>query len=266
LLLAACFGSALHACGPKGGTDVGNGAAVRYNLRAYGQVSPDGAQPIVLPGGVEVDAVWVVAGSLRLKAVGACAADDEDADDDGGEGDGAAARELRYDAPIVANLLDQGVLGEHPELEGAAGKYCQLQVSLEGLDAAALPPSAPAELAGSSVVVRGRRADGVAFVASTRSPIKLKLQAKRFTFEVPNGDNAHIVGFDLSAMVAALGLETLQGAAIVVDETSAPERVKAFDRAVKGSAKLFRDGDGDGALSAAEREPGIELAEDQGED
>ncbi len=244
---------------------MGNGAAIRYNLRAYEQPMPAGSQPIVLAEGTEVDAVWVAAGSLRLKAIGGCGADD-DVDEDGGEGEGAADRELRYDAPIVANLLDQGVLGDHPELEGVAGKYCQLHVSLEGLDAAALPPSAPTELAGRSVLVTGRRADGVAFAASTRSSIKLKLQAKRFTFEVPSGDSAHIVGFELSEIVAALSLDALKGPAIVIDETSEPERVKAFDRAVKGSAKLFRDGDGDGALADEERTPGTELAEDQGED
>jgi hypothetical protein len=256
-LLAACFGLALHACGPKGGTDVGNGAAVRYNLRAYGQSTTAEAPPIVLADGVEVDAVWVVVGSLRLKSGRACSTDEEDGEGEPGE--------FRYDVPVVANLLTVGVLGERPELDAAAGRYCQLHVGLEGLDAAALPALAPAELVGKSVLIRGRRADGVPFVASTPSPIKLKLEAKASTFEVESGDNAHIVGIELSTVVTALELDAFDGEGIVIDEGE-PEAVRAFERAVKRSARLFRDDDADGVLSPDEREQGDELAVDEGDE
>jgi hypothetical protein len=83
---------------------------------------------------------------------------------------------------------------------------------------------------------------------------------------VADGENGHIVGFEVASIAAALQLETFEGDAIAIDETTAPDAVKLLNRAVKRSAKLFRDEDGDGELSSAERQAGAELAEDEGDD
>jgi hypothetical protein len=118
-----------------------------------------------LSNSAELDALWVTATAIRLKYGPGCTgeADDDDAADRAGE--------FRLEGPIVANLLADGILGSHPELEAAPGSYCRLQVVIEALDAEALPASAPAELSGKSVLITGRRGDGVPFVASTRSTV-----------------------------------------------------------------------------------------------
>ena len=58
--------SALVSCGPKGGTDVGNGATVKVDLRAYEEAPMTTGKSLKLASGVEIDAVWIGVRDLKL--------------------------------------------------------------------------------------------------------------------------------------------------------------------------------------------------------
>lgn len=243
----ACSLIAIASCGPKGGTDVGNGASVKINVRGYEQPQMGGTQAVTLENGVVLDSVWVAVERIRLRAGSDCSgADDPPVD---------------FDGPAIADLLGPGVVTGAPEFEVAGGSYCRLHVSLHRVDAAELPVGAPAELGGASVLVLGRRADGVPFTIRTKQPFELRLDANDGAFEL-NGEEALILGFELRLLVDSVDLDSFPGPEISIDDDTAPNVVAQFDRAVRTSAKLFDDENADGGLSPSERDT-AELATGQ---
>ncbi len=232
-------------CGPKGGTDVGNGATVSYNVRAYEKAPSASEQALTLSNGVEVDAVWVSIEQFRLTPGGSCGA-------------GAAGDPPDFQGPVIADLLGAGVVTELPRYDVDAGEYCRLRVTLHAVDAAELPATAPPELAGHSVLVTGRRADGTAFSIRTDQKFQLKLDADT-PFEL-RGVEPLIIGFDLASMIASVDLDSFPGPTIVVDATT-PSVIAQFDQALRAAPSLFRDEDGNGDLSPAESAAGEEIAE-----
>ena len=242
----ACSLIAIASCGPKGGTDVGNGASVKINVRGYEQPQMGGTQAVTLENGVELDSVWVAIERVRLRS-GSCAGPDDSP--------------LALQGPVIAGLLGPGVVSGTPEFETASGSYCRLHVSLHRVDAGELPVGAPAELGGASVLVLGRRADGVPFTIRTKQPFELRLDAKDGAFDL-DGEEALILGFELRALVDSVDLDSFSGPEILIDDDTEPSVVAQFDRAVRLSARLFDDENADGGLSPSERDT-AELATGQ---
>ncbi|MBL9021620.1 MAG: hypothetical protein JNL21_05445 [Myxococcales bacterium] len=244
----ACGLVLLASCGPKGGTDVGNGATVKLNVRGYEQPTMGGAQSVTLENGVELDSVWIAVEKVKLRAGEDCS--------------GGSDPPVDFEGPAIADLLGAGVVNDVPQFDVEAGSYCRLHVSLHRVDATELPPSAPAELAGSSVVVLGRRADGVPFTIRTKQSFELKLDARGgVPFEL-SGEEALILGFELRALIDAVELDSFSGPEIVIDDDTAPPVIARFDQAIRKSASLFDDQNADGGLSPSERD-GAEIAEGQ---
>jgi len=237
--LIALLGAA--SCGPRGGTDVGNGATVSFSLAEFmpGSVSSALSKPanttLTLPSGDAVEEVWVAVEKISLQAC-------EHPDDDG---------KSTFDGPIIVNLLaDDPPMGDAVTI--APGRYCKLGLALHEIQADELPPGAPSDLAEVSLLMRGHRADGVAFVVRSREPISLKLNATKAGGFTLFGDNPLIIAFDLGAMEASLDLGSVDASPVLVDADHEAKRLKALEKVTKKTAALFRDTNGDGVLSADE--------------
>ncbi len=247
---------ALASCGPRSGTDVGNGATVTFDLRGFEDKpnDPEDAQQnsLLLTGGTRVDEVWVVVDRFKLSAKGKCAKDDVPDND-----------EFDAKGPFVAEILSTGVLGSLPMASVPEGEYCRFEMRLHELSEAEAPASAPSDLVGFAVLMRGERADGTPFMVRTNHPVHFRLDATESSFSVSDG-RPFLLGFELSRLVQSLDLATLEGDEILVDSMNHAERLKDFDKALRHAPRLFEDQDGDGDLS--EKEISDALAEGQSED
>ena len=237
VLFTSLVCAGLLSCGPKGGTDVGNGATVSFNLRAIedGEGSSS-AHVVKLKNGVEIDAVWIAVEHFELRAGEDCGGDVGD--------------NVIYEGRAIANLLTAGVAGERPVFDVPPGPYCRLRMRLHKVAGNDVPADAPAELAGNSIVITGRRADGVAFSVASKQNVNFRLDANDMSFDI-EGDQPFILGFSLLAMIDSLALDSYPATTIVIDD-SQPQVVNEFDRALREAVAMYRDTNADGALSVDE--------------
>jgi hypothetical protein len=233
-------------CGPRSGTDVGNGATVTFDAHGFERKPKAQERSLVLGSGDRVDELWIVVEKFRLSQGGACDTD-EDVEDVAAEG------------PFVAEVLEGGIVGALPTADLTAGDYCRLRLDLHELREDEVPAGAPADLAGYAVLVRGERADGVPFVVRSKQGVEFKLDAKSGSFEVADG-LPFLLGLELGSLIGSLELATLDGPSIVVDPETNPDQLKAFRDALRESVRLFEDQDRDGALSDTESAESEELA------
>jgi len=187
--------------------------------------------------GVRVDEVWVSIGRIKfVRSVdGAC------------DVPGAGESDLR-EGGLVAELAAAGAL---TELELPEGDYCRVRVRLERAEEG----MGPAELNGSSVVVRGVRGDGAPFVVRSRVEPDVDLRTRGAPFQA--AEAGLLLAFDARAWVAATALadaELVDGVARI-DEDENRELLPAFDRALSEGLSLHEDLDRDHRLSDDEAEP-----------
>jgi hypothetical protein len=241
LLSASLACAGLLSCGPKGGTDVGNGATptVSFNLRAVEDGEGSSLAHVVkLKNGVEIDAVWIAVEHFELRA----------GEDCGGE----VGDNVTYEGRAIANLLTAGVAGDRPVFDVAPGPYCRLRLKLHKVKSNDVPADAPAALAGNSILISGRRADGVPFTVASKQNVNFRLDASDGFFDI-EGDQPFILAFSLVSMIDSLDLDSFDGTTpIVIDDASEPQVVNDFDRALREAVTLHRDNNADGALSAEE--------------
>jgi hypothetical protein len=252
----AVMALAMTACGPRGGTDVGNGATVSFDLSGYEAKTPidttdatgSQKQAITLTTGDTVDEVWIAVERFQLQPGATCS--------------GADTTATTYDGPLIVNLLDGNPMASD-KIAIQSGSYCRLRLELHEVDATELPAGAPQELAGASLLMRGHRADGVPFTVRSRQHVEFRLDAGSGGAFVLEGDNPLIVGFELGSMVRALDLGPLGTLPIVIDDKTNVDRLNGLDKALRSAATLFRDEDEDGELGEDESAPGKEIAEGQ---
>lgn len=235
--------SGMFSCGPRGGTDVGNGFDVKLNLKAYEAPTTTPAG-VTLADGVVVDALFMTASRFRLQPGTDCSTIDTGVDVEG---------------PLVADLAGKGFLGGEPVFAVETDKFCRLRLQFDELDASALPDGAPPELAGLSILLEGHRADGTPFVVRSRMTGELRLGASAGAFPLPTKDQGLIVGVEIARAIDELDLDTLSGNPIEIDDTSNVDRLQAFEEAVKTATSLFRDENDDGDLSPGESESSKEI-------
>lgn len=245
----------LTSCGPRGGTDVGNGATVTFDMRGFeekpapedaGKAKPASLQ---LATGDRIDELWIVVDRFKLRADGKCAAGEEE-----------PTEPVDAKGPFVAEVLSTGIVGALPVATVPEGAYCRFEMSLHALEPEEAPMSAPAELVEATVLMRGERADGTPFVVRSAKGASFKLNAVDEPFTVRDG-TPFFLGVELSSLVESLDLDSLDGAEIVVDDTSNEDRLADFEDALKSAVRLFEDQDRDGDLSVEEAAPGATLAE-----
>ena len=238
---------ACTACGPQGGTDVGNGATVTLQLEAYEDTALTQSQSITTAAGERIDAIWVAVDRLRFVPATNC---DE------------AETEIDIEGPLVADLVGSGVLGGPPMFAVVGESFCELRLGFRELEAEVAPPGSPPDLVGSSIRVVGERADGAAFEVSSKLNERIELEASDDgAFSLTVGDNPLFIAFEVGSWMNALALDGLGPGPLVIDESQNSDRLDAFENAVTESIRLLRDGDEDGELDPDEIEAGDELAD-----
>ncbi|HVY46800.1 MAG TPA: hypothetical protein VHB21_13025 [Minicystis sp.] len=240
--LAGALALAAPGCpGPKSGTDVGNGATVSVKLRAF-EPPAARAQALALADGARIDALYMVVENLVLSPC------------DGGD-------DLGVDGPVVADLLTGRVVAGTSSFDVASGAYCGFKLTFAKLDPEHVPAGTPPGLADRSILVQGRRADGVPFVVASPLGVEVELAPTRSSFTISRGEDPLFLAFDVTPWMAALDLAGSTADPILVDDQHDTQRLEAFDAAVTLSAHLFRDENADGELSPGEAQPGNELAD-----
>lgn len=218
------------------GTDVGNPPSqvtdteVTVSLRGVDRGAPSG---LVLATGDEVTEAWVVIDKLRLRGAESC------------EGN-AAADDVT--GPIVAELVSGRELPSAPSFTRQDASFCRLQVSIRPLGAGEVA-GAPAELAGTTLLLRGRRADGVPFVLRSDLGQKLQLDARTAPFTGADGQLSLEVRFAIDAWLSAADLagaelSDVDGVpTIEIDHDRNKDSLEAVEHVLDDSLSLWRDDD-----------------------
>ena len=237
LALAALL---LAGCTAQSGTETGNppifadvqvGLSVRAGDPAVARL-PDG------PGeGAVVEAAWIAVDRIRFVRGEVCDAPGEREYDLGG---------------LSADLVsDPRILS----FEAEEGAYCRVRVELSPGEGA---PGAPPSFVDRSVLLEGRRADGVPFTVASRFGGRLDLRARdgaSFTLDQARG--AVVIAFDVSAWLVSLDLDRaeVEAGRVLVDDEHNEALLDAFDAAVEAALELHRDADRDGRVDDDEEGP-----------
>jgi len=238
-LLWAGLACGVLAWGGCTGTDVGNPMTVSRVEGAAVVEAPPSPTSLALPT-VEIDEAWLGVTHIGLGVAPACA---------GGP---------KEDAPTAFELVAGAELPEAPALEhGVNDVVCGVTFRLGPLganpaDLADLPQGAPEDLCESSVVVLGRRQDGVPLelVDDLHDTVKLvSAGGDSLTLDDPSV----ILAFAVGRWFAKL---YLTGAALAhgdlrIDATHNASLRSDFRRTFRASARLLRDPDGTGVPTAA---------------
>ncbi len=227
-------------CSVQSGTETGN-PPLFADLQVGLSVRAGAPEVARLPGdlgeGTLVEQAWIAVDRIRLVRGEVC--------------DGPGERE--YDLGAVVADLAAGP--EVLELEGEEGRYCRVRIELSPGEGA---PGAPPTLVGRSVVLVGRRGDGVPFTIASRFGGRLDLRGRDGTsFTLNRAKAAVVVAFDVSAWLAGVDLDSaaVEGGEIVIDDDRNEELLDAFDEAVEAALSLHRDDDGDGRVGDGEEGP-----------
>ncbi|MBI2897886.1 MAG: hypothetical protein HYY06_30285 [Deltaproteobacteria bacterium] len=232
------------------GSHIGNPPAqLTLSVTGFDSAAP-GA--LTLTSGVEIDDAWIGLSRIRLRAAEDCDATDARTDLEG---------------PIGADLIEPMTLPSDLALEVAATAYCRIELDIAKIDADELP-GVPADLDDRSALVRGRRADGVAFELATDFSDRFRLEAGVEPFAIPDGQSGLLLAFGLDGWIGAdlleeADVEERDGEPFIeIGDGENDEIEDAFRDAVRQSARLFRDLDLDGELSDDEREDTLALGTD----
>ncbi len=215
------------------GTDVGNGRSV-VELQSFGyEAKAVTTRSLVLGSGTRIDQALVAIERVRLSPGTDC--------------EEGPTSEIDAEGPFVSDLVGVGFLATPPRFEVDTGSYCALELAFHKLDAVGTT-GAPAELVGLSMLVRGVRADGVAFEIRSERGEEFELGASGGAFALGEGVQPLILAYELSSWIEAVDLDSLSGDPVVVSPEENSERLDAFEQAVEDSARLFEDRDRDGEL------------------
>jgi len=185
---------------------------------------------------VEVDEAWVAVTDIGLGVAPACV---------GGP---------KVALPTAFELVSGAELPQAPTLEhDAQDVVCGITVRLGRLDGP-LPQGAPEDLRTYSLVVLGRRLDGVPLElrAALHDTVKLvpaPSEGEGFLLEAPST----ILAFAVDRWFAGLDLAgaPLTDGVLRIDRKHNPALLAGFRKAFRASARLLRDPDGRGAPNPA---------------
>jgi hypothetical protein len=234
---AACV-LALAFSGCAGGTETGNpavstGIALQLHSTDPGAVAVgEGA------GGAVVQQAWVSFGVFDFRRAGEC----------------GSTSELDNQAGPIAAVVDLAEPDTRIDLDLEAGSYCGLMVPLEQVTAE-LPDGAPAEIGDHSIVVRGERADGVAFTLAYPEQDELELIGVGGDFDLEADGEGLLLLFDVSVWMQGVNLQLAALSpdnTIHIDAQNNTGLLDAFEINVECALQLYRDLDGDGALDPGE--------------
>lgn len=240
--LAVAAGLAMAAaaaigCAGCAGTETGN--PFQVELRADAHSSDPAAVAVGQGGAVEVDEAWLALDPIvwfpSFDCVGTVASDAADF----GTADHAAA----------------GAVLEAFELP--EGEYCRALLPFVPAGGP-LPAGAPPELAGSSIVITGEVvATGTRFRLVSRLERTVDIRMVGDGFELDADRPGLFLGFDVATWFAAVDLAgaELDGDGVaVIDDSSNPELLTAFEGDLAAGVELYRDLDQDGSVDPPDDE------------
>ena len=232
LLLAAI--AALAGCE---GTETGN--PFQVELRADAHSSDPGAVAVGEGGAVVVTEAWLALDPIRWAPTFDCVGTVASGSADLGTADHAAAGAVLETFEVVE------------------GGYCKAVVPFVSA-AAPLPDGAPAELEGSSIVIRGEvTASGTPFLLVSKLERSIDVRSPEVGFGLAPDQPALFLGFDVATWFGAVDLAgaELDGDGVaVIDEGSNADLLSAFERDLPAGIELYRDLDRDGSVDAPEDE------------
>ena len=185
---------------------------------------------------IHIDAIWVALQDVQVRPAASCKR--------------SQAR------PVVAGPLTAELVKRSTTDTGRSdvGRYCAFEFQLRRSRGRAGPRN---ELRGASIVITGRRADGVRFVLRSRldaAPLLRARELEGISVTAPRAD--WIVGVDVSRWMAGVDLalaEPTGDRELRIDDKSNADLLAAFDANVEAGFALFDDRDGDRNLNQAER-------------
>lgn len=229
LLALACFGCA-------GGTETGNPALSTEIALQVHSTDPGAVAVNQGEGGSVVQQAWVSFGVFDFRRAGEC----------------GQMNEFENQAGPTLVVADLAEPSTRIGLELGTDTYCGLIVPLEKMTTE-LPEGAPPELADHSIVVKGERADGVAFTLAYPEQDELELAGVGGDFDLEADGEGLLLLFDVSVWMDGVDLQNAvfaPGNEIRIDAQNNPGLLEAFELNVECALELYRDGDGDGELDA----------------
>jgi hypothetical protein len=189
-------------------------------------------------GQIRVSAAWVAMQDVQIRPASACKR--------------ASAKPV-VDGKLTTELVSRTTV-EGLAIE--ATRYCVFELQLRR--SRGRTAGAPSELRGASIVITGRRADGVPFLLRSRVESEIVLRARELEgISVTGPRTRWIVGIDLARWMAGVDLAladtTNDRRELRIDENSNSELLATFEANVAEAFALFEDLDGDRDLDPSER-------------
>lgn len=221
------------------GTAHADPATVKLSLAAYSS-DPGSVGFATSASGVRIDAIWVSMTDLRLQSASEC--------------DATSVPPITL-GPITADLTKRATSDLSAVLP--PGRYCALDLTWR--KSRGRTQDAPAVLRGASIVVQGRRADGMRFVLRTRVSSSPRLRAIELRGFSIAGVTHLILAADIARWMSGLDLSTAEVSGtdtrweVRIDETMNSELLERFQQNVDAGLSLFGDPNADRILDEAER-------------
>jgi hypothetical protein len=229
---------ALCACA-DGGSETGNPALpMRIGLNARSS-DPEAVAISTGTAGTVIAEAWVAFGEFAFLQGEQC----------------ASLGDYDVTGPTL-DVVDLSRSDARITVEVSPASYCGLVVPLHtATPSAELPDGAPDELAGHSIVLRGERADGTAFVLTHPEQDEIELASEDDAFEVAAEGARLLLSFDAAIWMQGVDLDLAELGAddvIRIDGTNNRALLDAFERNLECSLELYEDSDDDGAVGASD--------------
>lgn len=209
------------------GTIVGNPPqGVKFDIRT----SPDSPATAKMSSDLTLNSAWMSVERVRLRPAEDCSGD----------------AEARLDGPLVADLLEAGVLPEPPELELNTNHFCRLEMTFSPVDLDDAPADTPADLVEHSLLIEGNLRSGTSFQIATDMRDTIRIEPTDGEDLVISEDaDCLTVTPDISGWIDVAALEALDdGAMIYVNEDTNEPLLDQFEAAIEDGIELMESSSG----------------------
>jgi hypothetical protein len=189
---------------------------------------------------VRIDAVWLASRDAHVRPTSSCR---------------RTSAKVVVPGPFTAELVRGAFRSDEAKL--TTKSYCAFELPLRR--SSGRNAGAPSELRGASIVIRGRRADGVSFVLRSRLDSELLLRANELEgFTIARG-TTWIVGVDVNRWMTGVDLSSAEISSdgserkVRIDESANSELLAVFNANVAAGVGLFNDRNGDRVLDSSEK-------------
>lgn len=230
--LCVALAAAFLACSCAGGTETGNPSFT--TALSYTGYSSLPSQFGLLQGGsiATIDSAWFDLAEISFSSDESC---------------GAGGNE-RIQTPALG--VGDHAAGNHNSTayQGRAGTFCSVEVPFSSVASAS--NTAPSELIGHALLVRGTLADGTPFsIVSDATPM-VELRAMQGGFELEPSSGDLLLAFDFATWLKNVDFSAAErrDGVVVISREMNPAELVAFDAALPVGIALYRDRDRDGRI------------------